>query len=163
MAYFVLAFDFEPPLPITEAARDAALLAVATTAPAATLAVVLTVRIALSAMELPPLADFLGLAGFAVALAAVGVTFFGAALPKVGFASLERAATAGPAPVFDSVAFASVAFDRVALPLPGAGFLALVAIGVAMGQFSSCQHHCRIRHNGRKVLRFRRGLPAHQD
>ncbi|WP_287093138.1 hypothetical protein [Mesorhizobium sp.] len=115
-------------MPITEAARDAALLAVATTAPAATLAVVLTVRIALSAMELP-VADFLGLAGFAVALAAVGVTFLGAALPKVGFASLERAATAGPAPVFDSVAF-----DRVALPLPGAGFLALVAIGVAMGQ-----------------------------
>ncbi|WP_192365312.1 hypothetical protein [Mesorhizobium mediterraneum] len=104
------------------------------------MAVVLTVRIALSAMELPPLADFLGLAGFAVALAAVGVTFFGAALPKVGFAaSLERAATAGPAPVFDSVAF-----DRAALPLPGAGFLALVAIGVAIGQFSSCQHHCRI-------------------
>ncbi|MGX9179117.1 hypothetical protein ACWTU8_14775 [Mesorhizobium sp. BHbdii] len=104
----------------------------------------MTVRIALSAIELP-LADFLGLAGFAVALAAVGVTFFGAALPKLGFAaSLERAATAGPAPVFDSVAFASVAFERVALPLPGAGFLALVAIGVAMGQFSSCQHHCRI-------------------
>ncbi|WP_292183395.1 hypothetical protein [Mesorhizobium sp.] len=145
MAYFVLALDFEPPLPMTEAARDAALLAVATTAPAATLAVVLTVRIALSAMELPPLADFLGLAGFAVALAAVGVTFFGAALPKVGFAaSLERAAAAGPAPVFDSVALDSVAFDRAALPLPGAGFLALVAIGVAIGQFSSCQHHCRI-------------------
>ncbi|WP_366514526.1 hypothetical protein [Mesorhizobium sp.] len=124
---------------MTEAARDAALLAVATTAPAATLAVVLTVRIALSAMELP-VVDFLALAGFAVVLAAVGVTFFGAALPKVGFAaSLERAATAGPAPVFDSVAF-----DRVALPLPGAGFLALVAIGVAIGQFSSCQHHCRI-------------------
>jgi hypothetical protein len=116
---------------------------VATTAPAATLAVVLTVRIALSAIE-PPLADFLGLAGFAVALAAVGVTFFGAALPKLGFASLERAATAGPAPVLDSVAFDPVALDRVALPLPGAGFLALVAIGVAIGQFSSCQHHCRI-------------------
>ncbi|CAH2409078.1 hypothetical protein MES5069_750101 [Mesorhizobium escarrei] len=102
--YFVLALGFEPPLPMTEAARDAALLAVATTAPAATLAVVLTVRIALSAIE-PPLADFLGLAGFAVVLAAVGVTFFGAALPKLGFASLERAATAGPAPAFDSVAF----------------------------------------------------------
>ncbi|WP_254024621.1 hypothetical protein [Mesorhizobium ventifaucium] len=113
------------------------------------MAVVFTVRIALSAIE-PPLADFLGLAGFAVVLAAVGVTFFGAALPKLGFAaSLERAATAGPAPAFDSVAFNSVAFDpvaleRVALPLPGAGFLALVAIGVAIGQFSSCQHHCRI-------------------
>ncbi|WP_203546881.1 hypothetical protein [Mesorhizobium sp. AA22] len=144
MAYFVLALDFEPPLPMTEAARDAAVLAVATTAPAATLAVVLTVRIALSAIE-PPVADFLGLAGFAVALAAAGVTFFGAALPKLGFAaSFERAAAAGPAPVFDSVAFDSVAFDRVALPLPGAGFLALVAIGVAIGQFSSCQHHCRI-------------------
>ncbi|WP_287195674.1 hypothetical protein [Mesorhizobium sp.] len=128
---------------MTEAASDAAPLAVATTAPAATLAVVLTVRIALSAIE-PPLADFLGLVGFAVALAAVGVTFFGAALPKLGFASLERAATAGPAPVFDSVAFDPVALDRVTLPLPGAGFLALVAIGVAIGQFSSCQHHCRI-------------------
>ncbi|WP_245268494.1 hypothetical protein [Mesorhizobium sp. WSM2561] len=108
----------------------------------------MTVRIALSAIE-PPLADFLGLAGFAVVLAAVGVTFFGAALPKLGFASLERAATAGPAPAFDSVVLDSVAFDpaaldRVALPLPGAGFLALVAIGVAIGQFSSCQHHCRI-------------------
>ncbi|WP_292517340.1 hypothetical protein [Mesorhizobium sp.] len=92
----------------------------------------MTVRIALSAIELP-VADFPGLAGglagFAVALAAVGATFFGAALPKVGFAaSLDRAATAGPAPVFDSVAFDSVALDRVALPLPGAGFLALVAI-----------------------------------
>ncbi|WP_292601524.1 hypothetical protein [Mesorhizobium sp.] len=133
---------------MTEAARFAALLAVATTAPAATLAVVLTVRIAVSVIE-PPLADFLDLAGFAVALAAVGVTFFGAALPKLGFASLERAATAGPAPVFDSVALDSVAFDpvaldRVALPLPGAGFLALVAIGVAIGQSSSCQHYCRI-------------------
>jgi hypothetical protein len=140
-----LALDFEPPLPITEAAREAALFAVATTAPAATLAVVLTVRIALSAIELP-LVDFLDLAGFAVALAAVGVTFFGAALPKLGFASLERAATAGPAPAvaLDSVAFDPVALDRVALPLPGAGFLALVAIGVAMGQSSSCQHHCRI-------------------
>ncbi|WP_287360278.1 hypothetical protein [Mesorhizobium sp.] len=103
----------------------------------------MTVRIALSAIE-PPLADFLDLAGFAEALAAVGVTFFGAALPKLGFASLERAATAGPAPVFDSVAFDPVALDRVALPLPGAGFLALVAIGVAIGQSSSCQHHCRI-------------------
>jgi hypothetical protein len=141
--YFVLALGFEPPLPMTEAASDAAPLAVATTAPAATLAVVLTVRIALSAIE-PPLADFLGLVGFAVALAAVGVTFFGAALPKLGFASLERAATAGPAPVLDSVAFDPVALDRVTLPLPGAGFLALVAIGVAIGQFSSCQHHCRI-------------------
>jgi hypothetical protein len=128
---------------MTEAASDAAPLAVATTAPAATLAVVLTVRIALSAIE-PPLADLLGLAGFAVVLAAVGVTFFGAALPKLGFASLERAATAGPAPVLDSVAFDPVALDRVALPLPGAGFLALFAIGVAIGQFSSCQHHCRI-------------------
>ncbi|WP_287059356.1 hypothetical protein [Mesorhizobium sp.] len=128
---------------MTEAASDAAPLAVATTAPAATLAVVLTVRIALSAIE-PPLADFLDLAGFAVALAAVDVTFFGAALPKLGFASLERAATAGPAPVLDSVAFDPVALDRVTLPLPGAGFLALVAIGVAIGQFSSCQHHCRI-------------------
>ncbi|WP_292408420.1 hypothetical protein [Mesorhizobium sp.] len=87
---------------MTEAASDAALLAVATTAPAATLAVVLTVRIALSAIELPPLADFLGLAGFAAGLAEAGLTFFGAALPKLGFAaSLERAATAGPAPVFD--------------------------------------------------------------
>ncbi|WP_287319320.1 hypothetical protein [Mesorhizobium sp.] len=103
----------------------------------------MTVRIALSAIE-PPLADFLDLAGFAVALAADGVTFFGAALPKLGFASLERAATAGPAPVFDSVAFDPIALDRVALPLPDAGFLALVAIGVAIGQFSSCQHHCRI-------------------
>ncbi|WP_287215117.1 hypothetical protein [Mesorhizobium sp.] len=128
---------------MTEAASDAAPLAVATTAPAATLAVVLTVRIALSAIE-PPLADFLGLVGFAVALAAVGVTFFGAALPKLGFASLERAATAGPAPVLDSVAFDPVALDRVGLPLPGAGFLALVAIGVAIGQSSSCQHYCRI-------------------
>ncbi|WP_287290707.1 hypothetical protein [Mesorhizobium sp.] len=128
---------------MTEAASDAAPLAVATTAPAATLAVVLTVRIALSAIE-PALADFLGLVGFAVVLAAVGVTFFGAALPKLGFASLERAATAGPAPVLDSVAFDPVALDRVTLPLPGAGFLALVAIGVAIGQFSSCQHHCRI-------------------
>ncbi|WP_240547034.1 hypothetical protein [Mesorhizobium tianshanense] len=78
----------------------------------------------------PPLgAGFLDLAGFgvgfAVALAAAGTTFFGAALPKVGFAaSLDRAATAGPAPVLDSIAF-----DRVALPLAGAGFLALVAIG----------------------------------
>ncbi|WP_164547066.1 MULTISPECIES: hypothetical protein [unclassified Mesorhizobium] len=102
------------------------------------MAVAFTVRIALSAK--PPFADFLGsdflgLACFAVALAAPGITFLGAALPKVGFASLERAATAGPAPVFDSVAF-----DRVALPLPGAGFLALVAIG----QFPLCQHHCRI-------------------
>ncbi|WP_292721162.1 hypothetical protein [Mesorhizobium sp.] len=96
------------------------------------MAVAFTVRIALSAK--PPFADFLGLACFAVALAAPGITFLGAALPKVGFASLERA-TAGPAPVFDSVAF-----DRVALPLPGAGFLALVAIG----QFPLCQHHCRI-------------------
>ncbi|SIT53930.1 conserved membrane hypothetical protein [Mesorhizobium prunaredense] len=139
-----MALDFEPPLPMTEAARDAAVLAVATTAPAATLAVVLTVRIALPAIE-PPLADFLDLAGFAVALAAVGTTFFGAALPKLGFAaSLERAATAGPAPVLDSVAFDPVALDRVALPLPDAGLLALVAIGVAIGQFSSCQHHCRI-------------------
>ncbi|MER8825308.1 hypothetical protein NKH73_02000 [Mesorhizobium sp. M0938] len=57
---------------------------------------------ALSAIELPPLADFLGLAGFAVDLAVAWLTFFGVALPKVGFAaSLERAATAGPAPVFD--------------------------------------------------------------
>jgi hypothetical protein len=85
---------------MTEAASDAAPRAVATTAPAATLAVVLTVRMALPAMELPPVAGFLGLAG--LALAAPGTTFFGAALPKVGFAaSLERAATAGPAPVFD--------------------------------------------------------------
>lgn len=93
---------------MTEAARDATPRAVATTAPAATLAVAFRVRIALSAIE-PPFADFLGLADFAVALAAAGITFFGAALPKVGFDS--------------------VAFDRDALPLPGAGFLALVAIG----------------------------------
>ncbi|WP_189502025.1 MULTISPECIES: hypothetical protein [unclassified Mesorhizobium] len=102
MAYFALDLDlgFEPRLPMAEAARDAALLAVATTAPAATLAVVLTVRIALSAIDSLPVAGFLRLPVFAAA-AAAGITFLGAALPKVGFASLERAAVAGPAPVFD--------------------------------------------------------------
>ncbi|WP_352717495.1 hypothetical protein [Mesorhizobium sp. M0563] len=89
------------------------------------MAVVLTVRIALPAIEPLLLAGFLGLAALgAAALFAAGTTFFGAALPKLGFAaSLERAATAGPALVF-----ARVAFDRVALPLAGAGFLAMVSI-----------------------------------
>jgi hypothetical protein len=101
-AYFALALVFEPPLPTTEAARDAAPLAVATTAPAATLAVALTARIALPATDLSLAAGFLGLA---VALPAAGTTFFGAAVPKLGFAaSFERAATAGVA-VFDPVAF----------------------------------------------------------
>ncbi|MER9023248.1 hypothetical protein NKI01_11875 [Mesorhizobium sp. M0815] len=78
-------------------------------------------RIALPAIDPLLLAGFLGLG--AAALAAAGTTFFGAALPKLGFAaSLERAA-AGPALVF-----ARVAFDRVALPLAGAGFLAMVSI-----------------------------------
>ncbi|WP_352495058.1 MULTISPECIES: hypothetical protein [unclassified Mesorhizobium] len=82
----------------------------------------MTVRIALPAIDPLLLAGFLGLG--AAALAAAGTTFFGAALPKLGFAaSLERAATAGPALVF-----ARVAFDRVALPLAGAGFLAMVSI-----------------------------------
>ena len=51
----------------------------------------------------PSLAGFLGLAVFAATLAiAPGTTFFGAALPKAGFAaSLDRSAIAAPAPAFD--------------------------------------------------------------
>ncbi|MER9416270.1 hypothetical protein NKI95_09835 [Mesorhizobium sp. M0306] len=88
------------------------------------MAVVLTVRIALPAIDPLLLAGFLGLAALGVAaLLAAGITFFGAALPKLGFAaSLERAAAAGPALVFARVTF------RVALPLAGAGFLAMVSI-----------------------------------
>jgi hypothetical protein len=105
---------------MTDDASDAAPLAVATTAPAATLA---TLRMVLT--ELPADAGFLALAGFAATLAATpGTTFFGAALPKAGFASLERSAIAGPAPAFAWVALAGVALD-----LAAAGFLALVAIG----------------------------------
>ncbi|MER9868386.1 hypothetical protein NKJ35_14490 [Mesorhizobium sp. M0136] len=79
-------------------------------------------RIALPAIDPLLLADLLALGS--AALAAAGITFFGAALPKLGFAaSLERAAPAGPALVF-----ARVIFDRVTLPLAGAGFLAMVSI-----------------------------------
>jgi hypothetical protein len=64
-------------------------------------------------------------AGFSAgaALFAAGVTFLGAALPKVGFfaASLERSATAAPAPVLDW---------RLALFF-AAGFFALVTMGVS--------------------------------
>jgi hypothetical protein len=96
LLYFALALALEPPLPMTDDASDAAPLAVATTAPAATLA---TLRMVLT--ELPAAAGFLALAGFAATLAATaGTTFLGAALPKAGFASLERAAIAGPAPAF---------------------------------------------------------------
>ncbi|CCV03984.1 conserved exported hypothetical protein [Mesorhizobium metallidurans STM 2683] len=130
MAYFALALALAPPLPMTEAAREAAPRAVATTAPAATLAVVLAARMALPAMD-PLVAGFLDLvgfgAGFAAALAADGTTFFGAALPKTGFASLERAAIAGPAPVF----------DWTALRFAGAGFL------VAIGRFPDVGKICR--------------------
>ncbi|WP_198327556.1 hypothetical protein [Mesorhizobium sp. WSM1497] len=89
------------------------------TAPAATLAVALAVRIALPPKEWLELAGFFGFAAFGAAFAAAGTTFFGAALPKAGLASLERAVIAGPAPIL----------DWVALPLAGAGFFALVAIG----------------------------------
>jgi hypothetical protein len=74
---------------------------------------------ALPEIEASALAGFLGFAAFGAAFAAVGTTFFGAALPKAGLVSFERAAIAGPAP----------AFDWVALPLAGAGFLAFCAIG----------------------------------
>lgn len=89
------------------------------TAPAATLAVALAVRIALPLTESLELAGFFGFAAFGAAFAAVGTTFFGAALPKAGLASFELAVIAGPAP----------ALDWVALPLAGAGCLAFIAIG----------------------------------
>jgi len=99
-----------PPRPNT----DAASLAVATTAPVATLA---TVRIG------PDL--FAGDLGCLALLAATlwiapGVTFFGAALPKLGLASFV---IAGAAP-----ALACVVLDWLALLFLGAGFLLLVAI-----------------------------------
>jgi len=97
-------------LPITDAASEAAPRAVATTAPAATLA---TVRTALGLLD----AGLRGLAAFVAA----GATFLGAALPKAGLASLARSATAGPEPAFACVAFADLGFAA-------AGFLALVAI-----------------------------------
>ncbi|CDX16786.1 hypothetical protein MPLA_1150042 [Mesorhizobium sp. ORS 3359] len=109
--YFALAFP--PPRPST----DAASLAVATTAPVATLA---TVRIVPDVF----VADLCGLCAWAAALwATPGVTFFGAALPKAGLASFDRSAIAGPAP-----ALACVVLDWVALVFLATGFLLLVAI-----------------------------------
>lgn len=72
---------------MTEAASDAAPLAAMTTAPAATLAVALAVRTALPANESLAFAGFFGFAALAVAFAAPGTTFLGAALPKAGFAA----------------------------------------------------------------------------
>jgi hypothetical protein len=97
-----------------------------------------------------PVAGFLAFAGFAAALAAVGTTFLGAALPKAPFASLERSAIAGPAPALAWVAFAGAAFDL------GAGFLALVAIGRNPSVAKYGEMPCR--DNGLKVLRFPLGI-----
>ncbi|WP_214470214.1 hypothetical protein [Mesorhizobium sp. dw_380] len=105
--YFALAFG--PPLPITEAASEAALRAVATTAPAATFATFRTAP------------GLLG-AGLRAGFAAAGATFLGAALPKAALVSFERSETAGPAPALACVALAAFGFAA-------AGFLALVAIG----------------------------------
>src|SRR6185369_13812565 len=108
-------------------------------APAATLAVALTVRMALPDSESPVFAGFLGFATLGAVFAAAGTTFFGAALPKDGLASLERSAIAGPAP----------AFDWVALPLAGAGLLAFCAIG-----WNPSSGRIAWGDNGLKVLRF---------
>jgi hypothetical protein len=111
-AYFALAFV--PPRPNTEAAS----LAVATTAPVATLA---TVRIG---PDLAAAGRVAGLACLALLAAtlwiAPGVTFFGAALPKLGFASFV---VAGPVP-----GWACVVLDWLALLFLATGFLLLVAI-----------------------------------
>jgi hypothetical protein len=109
--------------PTAEEASVAAPLAVATTAPTATFAVVLTVRATFAAIDVlsrsavEPLGDLV-FAAFADVLAVVGVTLFGAALPNAGFASFERAAIAGAAPAFTCVVLADLE----------AGFFALVAI-----------------------------------
>ncbi|MBZ9849713.1 hypothetical protein LB565_17145 [Mesorhizobium sp. CA14] len=96
---------------------DAANLAVATTAPVATLA---TVRIGPDLLA----AGLCGFCALAATLwAAPGVTFFGAALPKAGLASFDRSAAAGPAP-----AWACVVLDWLVLAFLGAVFLLFVAI-----------------------------------
>nr|WP_172371299.1 hypothetical protein [Mesorhizobium sp. NZP2234] len=125
-AYFALAF--EPPLPITEAASEAAPRAVATIAPAAIFAAVRTAP------------DLAGAGWRALAVFAAGTTFLGAALPKAPLASFERSAIAGPAPAFAWVAFAGLVF---------AGFFALVAIGKSLTPDKRV-----LRDNDAKLLRF---------
>ena len=101
-------------LPITEAAAATALV----TAPVAVLVTLRMTRFATDGFSDALLA---GLAVLALVFAVAGFTVFGAALPKVFFpASLDRAADAAPAPVFDSAAF----------PFLGAAFFALVAMAL---------------------------------
>jgi hypothetical protein len=102
-------------LPVTS---DAAPLAVATTAPAATWTI-------LVASEGSPRFPVLAVTGFVAgtAVSAAGSTFLGAALPKAGFfaASLERWASSAPVP----------AFERAEGAFFGAGFFALVAMEIS--------------------------------
>src|SRR5690606_14266649 len=114
-------------------------LAVATTAPTATAAVVLATRANLATTEPSPLSEeweaalrtALFDAASLEALASVaGTTSFGAALPKAGLASLERSANAGPAPARVWVALPAV----LPVPLPAP---ALAARGAAFFTFAS--------------------------